>query len=316
MTIDGRAALELMLLIREVEQRLDGYGQEKLIRGSAHPAVGMEAVAVGVSMALQASDAIASTHRGHAHCLARGADPGRLLAEIFGRRDGYCGGKGGSMHIGVQELGILGTNGIVGASIGIATGAALASQLADDGAVAVAYFGDGAINQGLFHESMNLAAVWSLPVVFVCENNQYAQSARLSDMVCNTDLASRGAPYGVVATAVDGMDVLAMHQVATAAVTRAREGGGPTLIVADTYRFLGHMIADTQIYREATEVDGWRSRDPIEHLARVLTADGMTDTELANLRRAARDRVDVAEVFARASPPPEAALAHHDVYGG
>jgi TPP-dependent pyruvate/acetoin dehydrogenase alpha subunit len=309
-------ALGQMLLIRELEQRLDGYGREKLIRGSAHPSVGMEAVAVGVSAVLEPRDAIASTHRGHAHCLARGADPGRLLAEIFGRRDGYCGGKGGSMHVAVPELGILGTNGIVGASIGIATGAALAAQLAGDGSVAVAYFGDGATNQGLFHESLNLASLWSLPVVYVCENNHFAQSARLEDMVRNPELSSRAASYGIPGVDVDGMDVRAVRAAAATAVARAREGGGPTLLVADTYRYFGHMIADTQIYRSPDEIGVWRARDPIERLAGELVAAGRLDPAgLDDARDRATETVDAAELFARRSLPPDMESARSDVEG-
>ncbi len=312
----GREALDLMLLIREFESRLDVYAREKLIRGSTHPAVGMEAVATGVALALRPYDTIASTHRGHAHCLAKGADPARLLAEIFGRRDGYCGGKGGSMHAGAADLGILGTNGIVGASVGIATGAALAAQQQGTDSVSVAFFGDGAINQGLFHEALNLAAIWSLPVVYVCENNQYAQSAPLREMVADPDLAVRGAGYGIPSARVSGMDLADVHAAARTAVDLARSGGGPTLIVAETYRFHGHMVGDTEIYRDAEEVALWRSRDPISSFAAHLGSLGLLDAErLEEARRSASHRVDEAERFARSSPPPPAGNAHHDVYG-
>src|SRR5688572_19827060 len=234
---DGVAALEAMTAIREFESRLPGYSKDGLIRGSTHPSVGMEAIAVGVSRALRSSDSIASNHRGHAHCLAKGADPGRTLAEILGRRDGYCGGKGGSMHIGVRELGILGTNGIVGAGIGLATGAALAAQQQESGDVAVAYFGDGASNQGVLAESFNLAAIWKLPVIFVCENNHFAQSATLEEMVAQPEIRRRGEAYGVPSFDVDGMDVEAVANAAAEAVARARAGAGPTFLVADTYRY-------------------------------------------------------------------------------
>jgi pyruvate dehydrogenase E1 component alpha subunit len=311
----GRQALNLMQVIREFESRLAAYAKEGLIRGSTHPGVGMEAVAVGVAMGLRTDDTIASTHRGHAHCLAKGADPGRLLAEIFGRSDGYCGGKGGSMHAGVAAYGILGTNGIVGAGIGIATGAALAAQLAGRDSVSVAFFGDGAINQGIFHESLNLAAIWSLPAIYVCENNHYAQSAALRDMVVNADLAARAAGYAVPSLAVDGMDVAAVYRAAGSAVDRARGGQGPTLIVADTYRYLGHMVGDTEIYRDAAEVDRWRARDPIPRLTTELVERGLMEPDaVKTAERAAVQLVDQAEVFARRSAAPAPSTAYLDVY--
>ncbi len=313
----GIQALRLMTLIREFEQRLPAYANEGLIRGSTHPSVGMEAVAVGVSMCLRPDDSIVSNHRGHAHCLARGADPKRMLAEIMGRVDGYCGGKGGSMHIAVRELGILGTNGVVGAGIGLATGAALAAQVAGSPSVAIAYFGDGATNQGVFAECLNLAAIWKLPVVFVCENNQFAQSARLSDMAAEPQLRLRGVGYGVHSVDVDGMDVLAVFAEASAAVDRARSGCGPTLLIADTYRYLGHMAGDTEIYRAPSEIQDWEGRDPVRLLQVQLGAAGLaTDEELETLAAQARSAVDEAERFARASSPPPIESAFWNVEAG
>ena len=310
----GLEALRLMVLIREFERRLGGYATEGLIRGSTHPSVGMEAVAVGVSLALRPQDCVVSNHRGHAHCLARGSDPGKTLAEILGREGGYCSGKGGSMHIAVRELGILGTNGVVGAGIGLATGAALAARLKGTDDVAVAYFGDGASNQGVFAESMNLAALWKLPVIFVCENNKFAQSARIEEVTAQPLISRRGYAYGIPSYDVDGMDVIAVHSVAQRAISRARVGDGPTLIVADTYRFLGHMADDTEIYRDPAEVEAWRLRDPIERLAGTLIAEGLTGPEdLERLVRAAADAVDQAEEFARSSPVPSTELAFADV---
>lgn len=310
----GPTALRKMLEIREFERRLPTFSKEQLIRGSTHASVGMEAIAVGVSLQLEPQDSVVSNHRGHGHCLARGADPGRTLAEIFGRVDGYCHGKGGSMHIGVAALGILGTNGIVGAGIGLATGAALASQLAGDHGVSVCYFGDGAANQGVLAEAMNLAAIWKLPVLFVCENNHYAQSASIERMVAQPQLSRRGDAYGVRSVDVDGMDVVAVAEVAAAAVARARAGEGPTLIVADTYRYLGHMADDTEIYRDATEVEQWRTKDPITALSRRLTEAGvLSEADLAELEKAAADVIDQAEKFARSSPYPPASDAFADV---
>ncbi|MEC3976595.1 thiamine pyrophosphate-dependent dehydrogenase E1 component subunit alpha [Amycolatopsis sp. H20-H5] len=311
----GVKALYDMNLIRRFEQRLGRYSEEGLIRGSTHPAVGMEAVAVGVSMALEPQDSIASNHRGHGHCLARGADPARLLMEIFGRAGGYSRGKGGSMHVGIRELGILGTNGIVGAGIGLATGAALAHRLRGTDGVAVAYFGDGAINQGVFHESLNLASIWKLPLVLVCENNRYAQSAALSDMVVDDRLERRAAPFGVPATTVDGMDVEAVHDAARTATSRARKGLGPELIVAETYRFLGHMVGDTEIYRDEAEVEQWLKRDPLTELSeRLIAAMVLSRSQVRDIDTDAVNAVDAAERLAGLEPFPEAAEAVENVY--
>lgn len=256
---------------------------------------------------LQPQDSVVSNHRGHGHCLARGADPSRTLAEIFGRADGYCHGKGGSMHIGVAELGILGTNGIVGAGIGLATGAALASQLTGDQGVSVCYFGDGAANQGVLAEAMNLAAIWKLPVLFICENNHYAQSTSIERMTAQPQLSRRGEAYGVLSVDVDGMDVAAVAEAAAAAVARARAHEGPTLIVADTYRYLGHMADDTEIYRKPAEVEQWKTKDPIKKLSSRLTEEGVLTThDLAELEKSAIAVIDEAERFARSSPYPPA----------
>lgn len=311
---DGVAAMKAMTAIREFESRLPGYSKEGLIRGSTHPSVGMEAIAVGVSRSLRPTDSIASNHRGHAHCLAKGADPGRTLAEILGRSDGYCGGKGGSMHIGVKKLGILGTNGIVGAGIGLATGAALAAQMQKTDNVAVAYFGDGATNQGVLAESFNLAAIWRLPVIFICENNHFAQSATLEQMVAQPQLSRRGEAYGVPSVDVDGMDVEAVSNAAAAAVARARAGEGPTFIVADTYRYLGHMADDTEIYRTREQVEEWKGRDPIAGIAaRLLKEDILTQSDIDRIADEAATAVDAAQAFAKASPYPDVTEAFTDV---
>jgi TPP-dependent pyruvate/acetoin dehydrogenase alpha subunit len=312
----GVAALEAMLLIRELDGRLDTYVDRRLINGSTHPYVGMEAVAVGVSLCLEPRDCIVSTHRGHGHCLARGAEPSRLLAELFGRSSGYCQGKGGSMHVASKELGILGTNGIVGASIGLATGAALAAKLASDASVSVAFFGDGAVNQGIFHEALNLAAIWTLPCLYVCENNHYAQSAAIEQMVAIPDLARRADSYGIPAVSVDGMDVFAVWRAANSAVARARAGAGPTLLVADTWRYLGHMVGDTEIYRSSEIKDPWSKRDPIEALEAELIDQCVIDADDAQRARDdAAQRVDAAEREAIASDVAPTAVAFQGVYG-
>ena len=305
-----------MARIRELELRLPSHAQAGDIPGSTHPAVGMEAVAVGVSLELRKTDWIASTHRGHAHCLAKGAEPWRLLAEIFGRADGYCRGRGGSMHIAARDLGILGTNGIVGAGVGIATGAALAAHLAGGDDVAVAYLGEGATNQGMFHESLNLASIWRLPVVYVCENNHFAQSSRIEEMVNVPDLARRADAYGIPGVTVDGMDVIAVNQTAAEAVGRARAGTGPSLLVADTYRYLGHMVGDTEIYRTEAERAEWRQRDPVARLASELLEHELVDPrQLETLQTGIAEEIDDAVSRALASPVPDASSASDDVYG-
>lgn len=311
----GIAGLKMMAMIRAFESRMPVLSEEGLIRGSTHPSVGMEAIATGVSLALGPQDSVASNHRGHAHCLARGSDPGRTMAEILGRSDGYGRGKGGSMHIGVAELGILGTNGIVGAGIGLATGAALAAQMQGSDAVAVAYFGDGASNQGVLSEAFNLAAIWKLPLLFVCENNHYAQSASIERMVGQQDLKRRGDAYGVPSVDVDGMSLRDTFEAASAAVERARRGDGPTFIIADTYRYLGHMAGDTEIYRQRDEVEQWHAKDPIGRLVRELTEAGvLADGDWDSVQAEATQTVAAAEEFARQSPFPEAAEAFHHVY--
>jgi TPP-dependent pyruvate/acetoin dehydrogenase alpha subunit len=220
------------------------------------------------------------------------------------------------MHIGVRELGILGTNGIVGAGIGLATGAALAAKIKKTNEVSVAYFGDGASNQGILGESMNLAAIWKLPVLFVCENNHYAQSSSIEEMVAQPQISRRGEAYGVPSSDVDGMDIMAVYAIATETATRARAGGGPSLIVADTYRYLGHMADDTQMYRDAAEVGTWREKDPIERLATRLSRAGLLTNERRDeVTRDAVLAVNKAEHFARASPPPPVERAFTDVCG-
>lgn len=311
----GRTGLRLMAKIREFERRMPLLSEEGLIRGSTHPSLGMEAIAVGVSLTLNDEDAIASTHRGHAHTLAKGADFGRTMAEILGRATGYCGGKGGSMHIGAKEIGVLGTNGIVGAGIGLATGAALASKQKGDGTVAVAYFGDGASNQGVLAEAFNLAAIWNLPVIFVLENNHYAQSASIDDMVAQTDLSKRGEAYGVPSFNADGMDLQAVFEVTQKAVDRARAGDGPSFLVLDTYRYLGHMAGDTEIYRSVDEVEAAKVNDPIAKLLAQLIEQGViSEAEWEATTKEVFEEVEAAEQFARNSPYPDRSEAFTDVY--
>jgi TPP-dependent pyruvate/acetoin dehydrogenase alpha subunit len=265
-----------MLLIRHFEyaagRKLFSQG---VVKGTIHPYVGEEAVATGAFLALQEGDMVTSTHRCHGHCLALGGDPLRVMAEILGREIGYCRGRGGSMHIASAECGMLGAMGIVGAGLPIAVGAALANQYRGEDRVVVACFGDGASNQGMFHESVNLAAIWALPVIFLCENNQYAVSTSISYSARIKDIARRADAYGIPGILVDGMDIIAVYQKTLEAVERARNGEGPSLIEAKTYRFEGHYFGEPQVYRSAHEVEQWKKRDPIRFLREWLEKEGV-----------------------------------------
>jgi TPP-dependent pyruvate/acetoin dehydrogenase alpha subunit len=309
------AMLERMLLIRAFETRLPDLYTRKLVRGSAHPAVGQEAVAVGACFALRSDDYITSTHRGHGHALAKGADPARMMAELLGRVGGYCRGKGGSMHIADFSVGMLGANGIVGGGFGIAAGAALSASMLKSGRVALCFFGDGALNQGAFLEVGNLAAVWRLPLILLCENNQFAMSARPDRMTSPADLVGRAVGLGIPGRRVDGMEVLAVHEAVSAAAEHARRGEGPTLIVADCYRLLGHFAGDAQRYRTRDEVVPWQERDPIASFTARLIQDGVISEQQAEvLSDEAETQIAAALEVAEASPLPDASEAWQDLY--
>jgi acetoin:2,6-dichlorophenolindophenol oxidoreductase subunit alpha len=310
-----RAMLRTMLTIRQFDQRALELYREGVMRGSTHPYIGMEAVAVGACAALHPNDRITSTHRGHGHCLAKGGDPRLMMAELLGKATGYCKGKGGSMHIADLEAGILGANGIVGGGIGLAAGAALAAQLAGRDDVTVCFFGDGALNQGILHESANLAAIWKLPVVFVCENNQYAMSARADKFTSVPDPTVRATAYGFPGVGCDGMDVLAVYRAVADAAARARAGGGPSLIVCVTYRYFGHHVGDPLNYRDKAEVDAWRRRDPIERFEQTLIGRGvLAAADVERLRGEVAGEIESAVAFAKASPEPELTALMEDVY--
>ncbi len=307
--------LRMMLRIRRFDQRALELYREGAMRGTTHPYIGMEAVAVGACATLRPQDRITSTHRGHGHCLAKGGDPRLMMAELLGRATGYCKGKGGSMHIADVDAGILGANGIVGGGIGLATGAALAARLARRDDVSLCFFGDGALNQGILHEAANLAAIWKLPVVYVCENNQYAMSARADAFTSVPDPAVRAAAYGFPGASCDGMDVLDVYRAVGAAVARARAGDGPSLVVCVTYRFMGHHVGDPLNYRDKAEVERWRARDPIERFRRVLVAQRiLTPAEADALGAEVEREIEEAVAFAKASPEPEASALEEDVY--
>ena len=305
-----------MCLIRAFEQRVSSLYRAAEIPGFIHTSLGQEAVAVGVCAALRDDDWIATTHRGHGHCLAKGADLDAAMAELFGKATGLCKGKGGSMHIADPRKGILGANAIVGASLPLATGAALSNRLLGRDGVSVAFFGEGAVNQGTFHESVNLAAIWDLPVLFVCENNGYAEFTDSRTMSRREGVAAIGSAYGVRATNVDGNDVEAVLGATQEAVDSCRRGEGPRLLEAETYRWQGHYEGDPQAYKPAEEADAWRARDPLLITRSRITSENLaSDDELDTVLRNAEARVVSAEAYARSSPFPELAEIHGDVYG-
>jgi pyruvate dehydrogenase E1 component alpha subunit len=304
---DALALLRRMMLIRAFEERARSLFAGGQIPGLVHLCSGQEAVAVGVCSALRQSDFIASNHRGHGHCIAKGARLDRLMAELMGRRDGYGRGRGGSLHVFDPANGNLGTNGIVGGGIPLAAGAALSAQRLGRDDVAVCFFGDGALNQGLFFEVMNMAAVWRLPVLFVCENNGYGEFTASEDVTAGRLLA-RGEVFGVPSEAIDGMDVLAVRAATDRAVARARAGGGPAFLACTTYRYSGHHAGDKQDYKSAAEVDEWRQKDPIVRFGRRLEDDGLTSSErIAGLAAEVAAEVSAAVEFSRASPLPDGA---------
>jgi TPP-dependent pyruvate/acetoin dehydrogenase alpha subunit len=285
------------------------------MRGTTHPYIGMEAVGVGVTLALRPNDWVTSTHRGHGHTIAKGGDPKKMMAELLGRATGYSGGKGGSMHIADMDKHMLGANGIVGGGMGLATGAALTAKIQKTGAVAICFFGDGALEQGILHETTNLAAIWKLPVVFVCENNQYAMSARSDWSVAGGDPASRAAGYGIPGVTVDGMNLFEVNAAASKFVERARQGEGPAYLVCTTYRFHGHHAGDPLNYREKEEVERWRLRDPIERVKQAAIASGaMGSDEIESLERQIEQQIEDAVEFAKNSPDPTPDQLMTDIY--
>jgi acetoin:2,6-dichlorophenolindophenol oxidoreductase subunit alpha len=307
-----------MRLIRCFEERVVRLVNRNEIAGTTHEYLGQEAVAVGVCAALEAKDVITSTHRGHGHLIAKGGDVKRMMAELLGRSTGYNRGKGGSMHIADLSLGIYGANGIVGAGVPIAAGAAWASTIKKAGRVAVAFFGDGGVNQGVVHETMNLAGIWRLPLVFVCENNQYAVTTSVSYATSGPGIASRAAGYGFPGYVVDGMDVNAVLEFARQAVSRARKGNGPTLLECQTYRFHGHFTAEHALgirYRTEIEVGEWKRRDPITSWATRLEQLGILNgMERDKLDDEVEKLLDQAVEYARSSPWPEQSEAFEHMY--
>jgi TPP-dependent pyruvate/acetoin dehydrogenase alpha subunit len=286
-----------------------------LMRGTSHPYIGMEAVGVGICAALRRDDFITSTHRGHGHCISKGGDINGMFAELLGKATGTCKGKGGSMHIAEVDRGILGANGIVGGGMGIAAGSALSAKLRGTDQVTVCFFGDGALNQGVLHEVSNMAAIWKLPLVLVCENNGFAMSARVENTVSQLDAAARAAAYGFPGLEVDGMDILAVYEAATHAVARARAAEGPSLLMCRTYRYFGHHAGDPLNYRAKEEVDPWRAKDPIERLEKALIGRGiMTEEQARQVEEEEKQGVERALEFAQQSPDPALDTLMEDIY--
>lgn len=311
--------LEQLLLrmwqIRWFELRAMELFEEKLIRGSVHPYIGMEAIAVGACAALREDDYITSTHRGHGHCVAKGLELKLMMAEIIGREDGYCRGRGGSMHITAMDRGMLGADAIVAGSSAIAVGAGYGLRLQGRDSVVVCFFGDGASNQGILHEACNLAAVLAAPVVYICENNEWAISTPVTASTSVSNIADRAAGYGFPGVIVDGNDVLAMRDVTAEAVARARAGEGPTLIEAKSYRITPHSAATKTDLRPPEELDAWRARDPILRFSRYLSEEaGVEPARLEEIEEQARRDVEEAVEFAKASARPEPETALEDVY--
>ncbi|MFN8525967.1 MAG: thiamine pyrophosphate-dependent dehydrogenase E1 component subunit alpha [Chloroflexota bacterium] len=318
--LDAALALDLfrqMVLIRRFEERALELRLEDRIYGVVHPYIGQEAIAVGVCANLRPTDRIVSNHRGHGHCVAKGANVGRMMAELFGRRDGYCKGKGGSMHIADFDVGMLGANGIVGGGLPITAGAGLAAQLEGSDGVAVGFFGDGATGEGPLHESFNIASLWKLPVIWVCENNQYAVDTPVTAGLAAVDVVKLAAGYDMPGVVVDGNDVQAVHAAAATAVARARAGQGPTLLECKTWRQKQHALRDVVApdRRPPELIAHWMARDPIALFEQVITGRGLaSQDQLADVRASIESDLDDAVAFAEASPFPSPEEALEDVF--
>ncbi len=290
-----------MYTIRRFEEKVMELFSLGLIRGSTHVYIGEEAIAVGACGALNTDDYIVSTHRGHGHCIAKGGKLKPMMAELLGKETGYCKGKGGSMHIADPEIGILGAVGIVGSGIPLAIGASLSSKYLDDNKVCISFFGDGASNNGTFHECLNLASVWKLPTVFICENNLYAITVSCERSTSVKDIADRAKGYGIPGKIVDGNNVEEVYKATRKAVDDAKGGKGPTLIEAKTYRHEGHWIGDPQVYRDKSEVLEWKKKDPIERYETVLLREVLNRKKLSSLKKELDEELEEAVEFARKS---------------
>ncbi len=309
------AMYERMIQIRTFEDAAGKNFADALVPGFVHLYAGEEAVAVGICAHLTDRDYITSTHRGHGHCIAKGVDIPGMVAELMGKSTGVCKGKGGSMHIADVDKGMLGANGIVGGGLPLACGAALTAKTLGTGGVAVCFFGDGASNQGTFHEALNLAAIWKLPVVFVCENNGYAEATPFSYHCATSDVANRAGGYEIPGVVVDGLDLFAVYEAAGEAIARARRGEGPSLVEAKTYRYYGHFQGDTITYRTEDEVNRYRKRDAIQQLKSYTIGRGLaTEDDFATIDNRVQETLNQAWDDAKAAPWPAPEDALNDVY--
>ena len=313
---EKRKLLETMLTIRAFEEKAGELFQQNMIPGFIHLSIGQEAAAAGTCSVLRTEDYLATTHRGHGHMIAKGADPQRMFAELFGRSSGFCRGKGGSMHIADFSTGFLGANGVVGGGFPLIVGAGLSIQLRRSDQVGVVFFGDGAANRGTFHEACNMAAVFKLPVVFVCENNRYASTTPADDMLAGGSVAGRACAYGIPGVTVDGNDVLAVREAAAEAVARAREGKGPSIVENRTYRYRGHFEGDPQKNRSEDEIRSQEeANDPIARSRRrLLSEEVITEETERRLRQEIAQRIEAAVRFGLEAPEPRPQEAFEDLY--
>lgn len=312
---DMKRMYETLVRIRKFESMAVDLFAEGKIPGFLHSYLGEEAIATGVCENLRKDDFITSTHRGHGHIIAKGGETKYMMAELYGRTTGYCKGKGGSMHIADRDLGILGANGIVGAGQDIAVGAGLSIAYRGTDQVTACFFGDGATNQGTFNEALNLASVWKLPIVFVCENNQFGISMSQSRHQAIKDIADRAVSYGFPGLAVDGNDVMAVYEVAKEAVARARKGQGPTLIECKTWRWRGHFEGDPGIYKDAAEQEAWMEKEPVKRYRTFLEENTiMTADEMDTVDKQIDDEIEAAIKYAEESPLPQPEDVAKDVY--
>lgn len=304
-----------MLLTRFFEEQVDAFFAKGMIHGTTHLSIGQEAFAIGATSVLKEGDLITSTHRGHGECIGKNADVNLMMAELMGKVTGYCKGKGGSMHIADLEQGNLGANGVVGGGIPIATGAALTQKMKQTNQVVLCFLGDGATNQGVFHESLNLASIWKLPVVYMCTNNQYGMSQSVKDAMAVKKISDRAAAYSMPGVTVDGNDLLAVYEATKQAVDRARSGDGPSLVEGVTYRWLGHSKSDANRYRTKEEIEYWKARCPIKAFEKYLVTNGVIPQAKSDaMVAAAKDAIDKAVEFAQNSPFPGLDTLENDVY--
>lgn len=310
-----RACLATMYRIRAFEEKVDVLFMRGEVHGTTHLSIGEEATATGALAALRPDDFITSTHRGHGHCIAKGADIHLMMAELLGKETGYCRGRGGSMHIADVKSGNLGANGVVGGGIPVATGVGLSMKMQHDSRVCLCFFGDGAANEGTFHESINMAAIWDLPVIYLCENNQYGMSMSTKRSMRNETIAQRAVAYGIPGERVDGMDVFAVYNAVAQAAARAREGQGPSLIEALTYRYKGHSKSDQNRYRTRDEIRAWQQRDAIQRLIATLSERNLVnEQEVKQIEATAYQGIEDAYQFALESPDPNPASLLEGVY--